>query len=375
MTAPKGGYIGFFGINRYQKNFEEAAFALKNDGEYTAPVETTIGWHIVKRISARPVAAFETMKRGLSDRVKRDGRSEVAKQSIISRIQREGKFQEFAAPLTAWGQLQLDSVFHTFKWKPDPAKPQTPLFAFGPQNYTLAEFEEYCSRASRDRMRGKGYPVDETIARLYKAWKDETTLRYEESQLDQKYPEFKSLMREYEGGMLLFEAAKVEVWDRANTDSVGLEQFFNANLKTKYLWDERAKVFIYTLKSDDPKLLKKVLDLAAKKPTAEVLKKINKKGEVLTVLERSYEKGKNKDLDGLWRAGAISAAKTDAGTKTASFTKVESIEPPKPKALSEARGYAVAEYQDFLEKRWIEQLRQEYPVTINREVFERLIKK
>jgi peptidyl-prolyl cis-trans isomerase SurA len=375
MTAPKGGYIGFFGINRYQSNFEEAAFALENDGEYTAPVETTIGWHLVKRISARPVASFETMKRGLSDRVKRDGRSEVAKQSIISRIQREGKFQEFSAPLSTWGKLQLDSIFHTFKWKPDPAKPQTALFAFGTQNYTLADFEDYCSRASRERMRGKGYPVEETIARLYKAWKDETTLRYEESQLDQKYPEFKSLMREYEGGMLLFEAAKVEVWDRANTDSVGLEQFFNANLKSKYMWDERAKVYIYTLKSDDPKLLKKVLDLAAKKPTAEVLKKINKKGEVLTVLERSYEKGKNKDLDGLWRAGAISAAKTDAGTKTATFSKVEQIAPPTPKALNEARGYAVAEYQDYLEKRWIEQLRQEYPVTINRAVFESLIKK
>ena len=182
-------------------------------------------------------------------------------------------------------------------------------------------------------------------------------------------------MREYEGGMLLFEAAKIEVWDRANTDTLGLEKYFNENLKDKFKWDERARVSIYTLKSDDPELLVKVRDLAGKKPSADVLKKINKKGEVLTIMERLYEKGKNKDLDAIWKAGALTAAKTDAGTKTANFMKIEAIEPPTPKKLNEAKGYAVAEYQDFLEKRWVEQLRQEYKVVINKEAFESLIKK
>ncbi|MCB0534894.1 MAG: peptidylprolyl isomerase, partial [Saprospiraceae bacterium] len=53
MSAEKGGYIGFFGINRYQKSFEDAAFALENDGDISKPVSTTIGWHIIKRISKR----------------------------------------------------------------------------------------------------------------------------------------------------------------------------------------------------------------------------------------------------------------------------------------------------------------------------------
>lgn len=375
MTAGKGGDIGFFGINRYQKGFEDAAFGLQKDNDFSAPVETTIGWHIIKRKSARPVASFDTMKRGLTDRVKRDGRSETAKQSIISRIQRESNFKEVPANLEKWAAMQQDTLFHTFRWKPDANKPQTLLYSLGNQNYTLADFEEYCSRASRERMRGKGYPVNETISKLYKTWKDDNTLRFEESQLDAKYPEFSALMREYEGGMLLFEAAKIEVWDRANTDTLGLEKYFNENLKDKFKWDERARVSIYTLKSDDPELLVKVRDLAGKKSSSEVLKKINKKGEVLTIMERLYEKGKNKDLDAIWKAGSLTAAKTDAGTKTANFMKIEAIEPPTPKKLNEAKGYAVAEYQDYLEKRWVEQLRQEYKVEINKEAFESLIKK
>jgi peptidyl-prolyl cis-trans isomerase SurA len=375
-TAGKGGYIGFFGINRYQRNFEDAAFALEKDGDYTVPVETTIGWHIVKRVSRRPIGAFDVLKRGLSERVKRDSRSEIAKQSMIARIKKDGSFQEYSDALANWTSKQVDTIFHTFKWKPDPAKPQDVLMRFGKdKTFSIADFEDYCSRAGRDRMRGTGLPVNETIGKLYKAWSDEVSMSFEESQLDKKYPEFHALMREYEDGILLFEALKINVWDKANTDSIGLDQYFKANLSQKYKWDERARVSLYTLKSDDPELLKKVRDLAAKKPSAAVLKKINKKADLVTVIEKTYEKGKLKDLNDLWSAGAMSEGKTDAGTKTATFTKVEEIIPPTAKTLSEARGYAVADYQDYLEKKWVEELGKAYPVKVEEAVLKGMVKK
>jgi peptidyl-prolyl cis-trans isomerase SurA len=71
----------------------------------------------------------------------------------------------------------------------------------------------------------------------------------------------------------------------------------------------------------------------------------------------------------------MSEPKTDAGTKTTSFLKVEAMIPPGTKELSEARGYAVADYQDYLEKRWVEDLRKEYKVTLNQPVFDALVKK
>lgn len=377
-TAAKGGYIGFFGINRYQKVFEDAAFELEKDGDYSKPVETTLGWHIIQRKSRRPIATFDQLKRGLTERVKRDSRSETAKQSIISRIKKEGNYSEDPQALAAWSAKQVDTIFHTFKWKPDPSKPQSVLFRFGPDKvYTVADFEDYCQKAARDRMRGAGYPVQETINKLYKSWGDETAMSFEESQLDRKYPEFKSLMREYEEGILLFEALKQNVWDRANNDSIGLQKYFDEELKGKYKWDERARVTFYTLKTDDPKVLEKVRELAAKKPAADVVKKFNKKGkpEVLTVMEKLYEKNKNKDLGDLWKAGDMTAAKTDAATKTASFIKIEQIVPPTAKLLSEARGYAVADYQDHLERKWIQDLRKEYPVSVDETVLKSLIKK
>ncbi|MEO6759543.1 MAG: peptidylprolyl isomerase, partial [Saprospiraceae bacterium] len=296
-TASKGGYIGFFGINRYQKNFEDAAFGLQNDGDFSAPVESSIGWHIIKRVSLRPIGPFETAKRGLSDRVKRDSRNEVARQSMISRIKREGNFQEYPAVLQKWMAKQKDTVFLTFRWKPDPAKPQDVLMRFGESKvFTVADFEDYAARASRERMRGSGYPLDETVQKLYSAWTEEVAMQFEEGQLDRKYPEFKSLMREYEEGILLFEALKQNVWDRANIDSVGLAEYFKSTLSQKYKWDERADVSIYTIKTDDPKMVEKVRAYAAKKPAADVLKKFNKAGkpELVSIIDKYYEKGKNK---------------------------------------------------------------------------------
>ncbi len=376
-TAAKGGYIGFFGINRYQRSFEDAAFSLTADGEFTKPVETSIGWHIIQRKSHRPIGTFDQLKRALTERVKRDSRSEIAKQAIISRIKKEGNFVEYPKARMDWTDKQVDTIFHTFRWKPDPTKPQDVLFRYGQdESYTVADFEDYCQRAGRDRMRGAGYPVLETINKLYKSWSDETAMSFEESQLEKKYPEFKSLMREYEEGILLFEALKQNVWDRANNDTTGLLKYYEEELKMKYRWNERARVTFYTLKTDDPKVLAKVRDLAAQKSAAAVLKKFNKKGkpEVVTVMEKLYEKDKNKDLGSLWKSGDMTIPKTDAGTKTSSFLKIEEIVPPTTKLLSEARGYAVADYQDYLEKKWIQDLRKEYPVVINEAVLKTLIK-
>lgn len=75
VTASKGGYIGFAGINRYQKAFEDAAFGLQKDGDISNPFETSIGWHIIKRISHRPVGSLEHIKPLLTKKVNDDSRS------------------------------------------------------------------------------------------------------------------------------------------------------------------------------------------------------------------------------------------------------------------------------------------------------------
>ena len=52
-TASKGGYIGFFGISKYEKVFEDAIFQLTKDGDFTKPVKTLAGCAYYKKSKSK----------------------------------------------------------------------------------------------------------------------------------------------------------------------------------------------------------------------------------------------------------------------------------------------------------------------------------
>lgn len=58
--------------------FEEVAFALA-DGDYSAPFETPMGFHIVKRFSSRPFGSFEQYKPAIINMLEQQNIRDVAK--------------------------------------------------------------------------------------------------------------------------------------------------------------------------------------------------------------------------------------------------------------------------------------------------------
>lgn len=378
ISASKGGNIGFFGINKYEKSFENAAFGITTDGSYTGPVETKAGWHIIKRLRKKPMESFDIAKRKLQPKVQKDSRYEMAKTSMLNRIKKEANFTEDRKAYNMFASLVGDE-FMTHRWKPGYKNADDVLFTIsGDKKYTIASFETFSQKNSRDRLRlGRSKSRLEVVKFLYNKFVSETLMQYEEQQLDKKYPEFKALMREYEEGILLFEATKILVWDKASQDSVGLEQYFATHKKNrKYFWNERAEVSFYSLKKDEVKCLSKVRKYSRKKSPAKTLKKYNKDGKkILSHRTEIVEQGKNKVVNNLpWKKGSISATEINKRDLSHNFLKVEKILPPSPKTLKEARGYVVADYQDHLEREWVKELKKTYDIKINDEVFQTLIK-
>ena len=378
ISASKGGNIGFFGINKYEKSFENAAFGITTDGSYTGPVETKAGWHIIKRLRKKPMESFDIAKRKLQPKVQKDSRYEMAKTSMLNRIKKEANFTEDRKAYNMFASLVGDE-FMTHRWKPGYKNADDVLFTIsGDKKYTIANFETFSQKNSRDRLRlGRSKSRLEVVNFLYNKFVSETLMQYEEQQLDKKYPEFKALMREYEEGILLFEATKILVWDKASQDSVGLEQYFATHKKNrKYFWNERAEVSFYSLKKDEVKCLSKVRKYSRKKSPAKTLKKYNKDGKkILSHRTEIVEQGKNKVVNNLpWKKGSISATEINKRDLSHNFLKVEKILPPSPKTLKEARGYVVADYQDHLEREWVKELKKTYDIKINDEVFQTLIK-
>ena len=376
-TAEKGGYIGFFGINRFAPPFEEAAFALKKDGDYTQPVQTNVGWHIIRRISHRAIQPYNIEKSRLDGQVKRDLRFEQAKQAMVRRIKNDAGLQEYPEVLRAFAET-LSDTFLTFRWKaPEQPSPQV-LFRLGKDFVaTVGDFTEYLERASRERIRmGRETDIFEAAQTLYAAFLDENCMKFEEKKLEEKYPDFRALMREYEEGILLFEATKMLVWDKAAQDSLGLAAFYD-KIYGKYRWEERAVTSIYRVVDSKKDQMEEIRRFAAANDPEAMLAKYNtEEVPVVRYESKKLERSLYPDFKGMeWKAGALSQTEPDPRGRSLRFVKIEEILPAAFKTLDEARGYAVADYQDYLESQWVEELRREYGVKVNQNVFDSLVKK
>jgi len=91
------------------------------------------------------------------------------------------------------------------------------------------------------------------------------------------------------------------------------------------------------------------------------------------IQQRSFQMGDNKAVDQFLSSGPGTYTTQQDGRSVA--VVVEKQLPAGPKTLAEARGQATSDYQNYLEKQWISQLREKYPVKINQPEVDKLVTK
>ncbi|MFZ1456092.1 MAG: peptidylprolyl isomerase [Saprospiraceae bacterium] len=368
-----GGKLPVFGINTYDVKFEDAAFALINPGDISKPVLTNSGWHIIKLINRLKPDTYEVFVKRMKSQINKDERFNAAKFKLIEDIKKASGYKADLKELSAFTSTLTDE-FYSYKWTPDSTlRSDKMLFSIGGNTrYSIKEFADYCKKNSKTRLKyDNTKPLNETVNELFTDYVNQKALEYEEKNLPVKYPDFKSLMREYEEGILLFEITRMHVWDKANQDTSGLKLFFQNHQKS-YNWPERATLATINIKSVDKSEIEKIYDFANKNDIQAIQKKYSDKPELVKIIESSCEK-QSKDCPNLpWQKGVLSPLEmADNGYK---FVKIIDIIPSKPKSLSDARGYAVADYQDYLEKEWIKQLTKEFKVATKQDVLKKLKK-
>ncbi len=371
-TANKEGYLGFMRINQYESTFEDAAFALASDGDISMPIETEIGWHLIKRISKKDVSDKDKLRRSMKAKLAKDDRLELSKKTLINSIKEEAGMQVNNAALNSF-QTKLHDDFYSYKWKV-PAMTEMDLITFANgTKHKLSAFADYCKRNTKERLKhNTTTPIKEVVSVLFENYVDDVVLQYEESNLEAKYPAFKALMREYEEGILLFEATKMEVWDKASSDSLGLRTYYSNNTQD-YTWEERAKVQTASVQTNNAKALKKVGKALSKMNLNQLKTKFESDDVNITVSEPELvTKGTEMGKSVTWEPGYTKQETTPDNILV--ITKVLSVEPVTPKTFSEAKGYIIADYQDQLEQEWIAKLSDKYPVTINQDILDKLIK-
>lgn len=374
-TSRTGGVLNFISSigGPWPPEFKEAAYTINNIGGISKPVETQFGWHIIKLLERRDLPTFEQQKDQLKQRIGRDQRSEVNKQAVLERIKKEYKFTETPKGLEEFYNKDSAAISKDLaagKWQSrKDLEYNKVLFTLGPNKYTESDLKNYITDYQTPRQRGNAYSM---LAGMYKDFVSQKCFDYEEKRLDEKYEDFRNLYHEYREGILLFDLMDKKVWSKAQTDTSGLKEFYESR-KQHYMWKDRTEAQI--LECNDSKTAKLIKKLAKKNLSVDSILKVANKTNPLnaTGKQGKFEKGDQPVLDSLgWKQGIH--VYTDASGKSF-IVNIKEIIPSQPKKITEARGVITADYQNYLEKKWIADLRAKYPVLLNQEIKSTLFNK
>ena len=369
-SAPKGGVLQRFGSGQLSsEEFENVAFDLKTPNQISAPFESQFGWHIVKLIEKHPVRSYDEMKAELEDKIKRDERSLLITNSLAKKVRSKYSFTK-DAKLIAKIKGSVNDEFYSQTWVvPEKAKELNGVVLTINKDKKVngALFLDFI--ASKQKSNIKTKPVSKLVDELFEKFVDEQMIAYYNDNLENEFPEFKNVMDEYRDGLLLFDLMEKEIWNRAKNDTIGLNDFFKSNIKN-YQWKKRYSVDI--LSSTDVKVIEKAQKFLKKGKSLEYIKEqLNKDGKI-NVMSKSgmYEE----DYDVLPQFNGLSKGVTSIVSKDKYYfvVNVTDEKPAGAKELSECKGKVISDYQQYLENHWVDELKKEFTININKDVFSKV---
>ena len=361
----KGGELAPFTSGRMVPEFESVAFALKNDGDISEPFRTSYGWHIVKKLNQEPIGTFESMKAELESKIQKGEGNNKSKELFVEKLKKKYRFRNKAKRWIkdsyneeAKGRLNVDDNKKAFTYKKEKGffKKKTIV--------TAGEFKEYLVSANPKSN------ID--IKDFYKDFVTNYFLDYEKSMLYTNYPEYKALMQEFSDGIILFAIANDKLWKKSSEDTTGLKEYFKTN-QSNYQWTKRLDVEIYS--SAKINIIKEAIAMAkdSTKTAQEILTYSNKESQLnMNVEKGKYEISKKEILQKFTQQVGVSDFILDDGKFI--FVRVFEVMEPHAKELRDTRGAAISDYQNYLELEWIRNLKATYPVVINQDALNALIK-
>lgn len=368
ISAATSGNLPDIVVGQYDPGFEKTVWSLK-DGAVSKPFATTHGYHIVKKISAKPIVSNSDDRTNtieLQQKIKMDDRWKTAKDFIYATVKNKAGFKKAAYQdqmLWALTDSLLDRKPAGIGRNMDI---QSALFSVGDTTIRVFDWVTYChmNRYKSDGSGLKSYPE------LMDEFSKQILYQYYRSHLEDLNDDFRYQMEEFRDGNLFFEIMQQEVWNKAQSDSVALLSLYEKN-KSQYNWKQSADAVIFFC-SEEP-IAKDLFNQLRKNPAswktaAEAI------GEKVVADSGRYEwsliPGIGKETP---KVGTITPVTTNPSDRTASFAYIVKVHPqPETRSFNEAKGLVMNDYQELLEDAWIKELKKKYPVSVDRNVLTRI---
>ena len=355
-TKDKGGKLKPFGTGAMSAvpEFERIAFDLQKQGEISDPFQTQYGWHIIRLDRKIPLPTHDEIAPTLKLKVARDERTDLSKQALQSKLRREFQFKENQMVKSKIVML-ADSSLTKGQWKARVSTKEAKelLFTLKEKQYLAGDFFSYI----KEHQRSTPLSPEKYLDQLYNQYVDANIMKEMEDKIKRENPDYGFLLQEYYEGILLFDIMEKEVWSKASEDSIGQQLYYNSHL-SDYHTGERAKVAFYSSTSNDFSEPLHQIILSGNESKIQQFVNTNK-------IKTEWGYFKKEDRIVLqkvpWTKGVYPAENNGMYY----LAWIKDILSPGPMSFDEARSAIISDYQTFLEKSWLEQLKKKYSVKVN----------
>jgi peptidyl-prolyl cis-trans isomerase SurA len=369
LTYQTGGELQEFGVGEYEPAFEAAAFTLAEDGEISAPIPTSYGYHIIKRLGRNTIwAATNTDRREACKRaILENDRNALIRAALLARIKSETQFRPFSIDSAALDRI-ADSLL---QGKPMPVLPgikeSTPVMAYDAQQVNLGVWTKQLSM-----MVELGTASSAKSGHLlFKDFIESNLIEYYRSHLERFNKNFAAQLQEFKDGNLLFEIMQRKIWDVAAADTAALEKYYEAH-KSNYWWEPSADALVVTA-SDEAVANEAVTSLTKNVKNWRTL--IAQSNSALQGDSGRFELSQMPLPEGTQvQEGMVTPSMKNEADNIILFCYILKVYPQKePRSFPDAKGFVINDYQNELENRWVTTLRSKYPVKVNEAVFKTLL--
>lgn len=366
-TVSRGGALSNFTVSRIVPEFIEVCKSIEIN-EIAKPVRTNYGYHIIKLLGKSGIGSFEKESKGLTERIEKDMRSKKSEEVVLRQVRKDYKFKAKDKNIEAF-MATVDSSILMAAYEPSAdVKMDATLFTIDGKATKVSELVDYI----KQKQKPQKYVTVQTYAfQLYESFADEKVMSYADEHLEERYPEFKSLVKEYSDGIMLFDLMDLEVWNKAVKDTTGLKEFHERNA-AKYMWNDRVYATLVTV--NRPESLPRVMSLIESGTPMDSLRTFITRDSIPSTFVRKgfFQKGDNQFVDQTeWKEGVVNQIPSTVDQSTV-VVCIREVRKPEQKTLKEAKGLVTSDYQVELEEKWVESLRKKYPVKIDQKVLEKV---